>query len=265
MQACMTDHDVVVIDRNCHKSIEQGLILTGAKPIYMVPSRNRYGIIGPIYPQEMQPEALQEKIRTSPLTREYAAHKPSYSVVTNCTYDGVCYNAKNAQSLLEQTSDRIHFDEAWYGYARFNPVYADHYAMRGNPSDHSGPTVFATHSTHKLLNALSQASYIHVREGRSAVNFSRFNQAYMMHATTSPLYAICASNDVAVSMMDGTSGLTLTQEVIDEAVDFRQAMARLYREFTDNNDWFLSRGTKRRLLIRKPVKRYLLRMPPPNC
>ncbi len=54
----------------------------------------------------------------------------------------------------------------------------------------------------KLLNALSQASYIHVREGRGAINFSRFNQA-MMHATTSPLYAICASNDVAVSMMDG--------------------------------------------------------------
>ncbi|EPH4074944.1 arginine decarboxylase [Salmonella enterica subsp. enterica serovar Infantis] len=254
MQACMTDHDVVVIDRNCHKSIEQGLILTGAKPIYMVPSRNRYGIIGPIYPQEMQPEALQEKIRTSPLTREYAAHKPSYSVVTNCTYDGVCYNAKNAQSLLEQTSDRIHFDEAWYGYARFNPVYADHYAMRGNPSDHSGPTVFATHSTHKLLNALSQASYIHVREGRSAVNFSRFNQAYMMHATTSPLYAICASNDVAVSMMDGTSGLTLTQEVIDEAVDFRQAMARLYREFTDNNDWFFKPWNKETVIDPKTGK-----------
>lgn len=244
MQACMTDDDVVVIDRNCHKSIEQGLILTGAKPVYMVPSRNRYGIIGPIYPQEMQPEALQEKIRTSPLTSEYAAHKPSYSVVTNCTYDGVCYNAKNAQALLEQTSDRIHFDEAWYGYARFNPVYTDHYAMRGIPGDHSGPTVFATHSTHKLLNALSQASYIHVREGRGAVNFSRFNQAYMMHATTSPLYAICASNDVAVSMMDGNSGLSLTQEVIDEAVDFRQAMARLYRDFSDSNDWFFKPWNK---------------------
>ncbi len=92
--------------------------------------------------------------------------------------------------------------------------------MRGEPGDHNGPTVFATHSTHKLLNALSQASYIHVREGRGAINFSRFNQAYMMHATTSPLYAICASNDVAVSMMDGNSGLSLTQEVIDEAVDF---------------------------------------------
>ncbi|SUX71059.1 lysine decarboxylase, constitutive [Citrobacter braakii] len=158
--------------------------------------------------------------------------------MTNCTYDGVCYNAKEAQDLLAQTSDRIHFDEAWYGYARFNPIYADHYAMRGAPGDHNGPTVFATHSTHKLLNALSQASYIHVREGRGAVNFSRFNQAYMMHATTSPLYAICASNDVAVSMMDGNSGLSLTQEVIDEAVDFRQAMARLYKEFSAEGDWF---------------------------
>ncbi|EHA9171442.1 arginine decarboxylase, partial [Salmonella enterica subsp. enterica serovar Paratyphi A] len=173
MQACMTDNDVVVLDRNCHKSIEQGLILTGAKPVYMVPSRNRYGIIGPIYPQEMQPETLQKKISASPLTKTKAGQKPSYSVVTNCTYDGVCYNAKEAQDLLAKTSDRIHFDEAWYGYARFNPIYCDHYAMRGEPGDHNGPTVFATHSTHKLLNALSQASYIHVREGRGAVNFSR--------------------------------------------------------------------------------------------
>ncbi len=116
--------------------------------------------------------------------------------------------------------------------------------MRGEPCDHNGPTVFATHSTHKLLNALSQASYIHVREGRGAVNFSRFNRAYMMHATTSPLYAICASNDVAVSMMDGNSGLSLTQEVIDEAVDFRQAMARLYKEFTDEGDWFFKPWNK---------------------
>lgn len=244
MQACMTDNDVVVLDRNCHKSIEQGLILTGAKPVYMVPSRNRYGIIGPIYPQEMQPETLQKKISASPLTKTKAGQKPSYSVVTNCTYDGVCYNAKEAQDLLAKTSDRIHFDEAWYGYARFNPIYCDHYAMRGEPGDHNGPTVFATHSTHKLLNALSQASYIHVREGRGAVNFSRFNQAYMMHATTSPLYAICASNDVAVSMMDGNSGLSLTQEVIDEAVDFRQAMARLYKEFTDEGDWFFKPWNK---------------------
>ncbi|MCL7660058.1 arginine decarboxylase, partial [Klebsiella pneumoniae] len=89
--------------------------------------------------------------------KDKAGQKPSYCVVTNCTYDGVCYNAKEAQDLLEKTSERLHFDEAWYGYARFNPIYADHYAMRGEPGDHNGPTVFATHSPHKLLNALSQA------------------------------------------------------------------------------------------------------------
>ncbi|EOX6468348.1 Orn/Lys/Arg decarboxylase N-terminal domain-containing protein [Escherichia coli] len=164
MQACMTDNDVVVVDRNCHKSIEQGLMLTGAKPVYMVPSRNRYGIIGPIYPQEMQPETLQKKISESPLTKDKAGQKPSYCVVTNCTYDGVCYNAKEAQDLLEKTSDRLHFDEAWYGYARFNPIYADHYAMRGEPGDHNGPTVFATHSTHKLLTTVQDCWVMHPGE-----------------------------------------------------------------------------------------------------
>ncbi len=64
----MTDNDVVVLIGNRQATIEQGLILTGAKPVYMVPSRNRYGIIGPIYPQEMQPETLQ-KISASPLTK----------------------------------------------------------------------------------------------------------------------------------------------------------------------------------------------------
>ena len=119
-----------------------------------------------------------------------------YSVVTNCTYDGLCYNAVRAQALLEQSCDRIHFDEAWYGYARFNPMYENHFAMRGDPAAHKGPTVFATHSTHKLLAALSQASFIHVRDGKGAIEHHRFNQAYMMHTSTSPLYAIVASNDI---------------------------------------------------------------------
>ncbi|AWS49633.1 MULTISPECIES: arginine decarboxylase [Providencia] len=238
MQACMTDDDVVVIDRNCHKSIEQGLILTGAKPVYMTPSRNRYGIIGPIYPQEMTPEAITEKIAKNPLTSDKIGKRPAYSVVTNCTYDGVCYHARKVQDLLDESLDRIHFDEAWYGYARFNPIYRDHFAMRDDPRKDDEPTVFATHSTHKLLNALSQASFIHVRNGRNAIDFNRFNQAYHMHATTSPLYAICASNDIAADMMDGNSGRSLTDEVIREAIDFRQSLGFLYKEFINDDEWF---------------------------
>ena len=146
MQACMTDDDVVVIDRNCHKSIEQGLILTGAKPVYMIPSRNRYGIIGPIYPKEMTPDAIKFKIAANPLTKGKVKQKPAYSVVTNCTYDGVCYNARKVQDLLDGSLDRIHFDEAWYGYARFNPLYRNHFAMRDEERTENEPTIFATHS-----------------------------------------------------------------------------------------------------------------------
>ena len=238
MQACMKEDDLVILDRNCHKSIEQGLMLTGARPVYMLPTRNRYGIIGPIPPSEMDPKTIRAKAQAGPLTKKIADQKPVYAVVTNSTYDGLCYDAVRAQALLEKSCDRIHFDEAWYGYARFNPMYDDHFAMRGDPAKHHGPTVFATHSTHKMLAALSQASYIHVRDGKGAIDHHRFNQAYMMHTTTSPLYAIVASNDIASAMMDGTGGLSLTQEAIEEAVDFRQVVGRLERTFADKKDWF---------------------------
>jgi len=238
MQACMKQDDLVILDRNCHKSIEQGLMLTGARPVYMVPTRNRYGIIGPISPSEMDPKTILAKAKASPLTKKVAGQKPVYAVVTNSTYDGLCYNSGRVETLLAKSSDRVHMDEAWYGYARFNPMYHDHFAMRGDPAEHNGPTVFATHSTHKLLAALSQASYIHVRDGKGAIDHHRFNQAYMMHTSTSPLYAIVASNDITSAMMDGSGGRSLTQEVINEAVDFRQAVGRVRREFAKKKDWF---------------------------
>ena len=124
MQACLTDVDIALTDRNCHKSIEQGLILTGAKPVYMIPTRNRYGIIGPILPKEMTQEAVLQKILVSPLIEEqFKKNNPEYTVVTNCTYDGIVYNAAKVEENFEPFINRIHFDEAWYGYARFSPLY----------------------------------------------------------------------------------------------------------------------------------------------
>lgn len=239
MQACLTDEDIALTDRNCHKSIEQGLILTGAKPVYMVPTRNRYGIIGPILPKEMTKEAVKEKILKSPLIRkELKGNNPEYTVVTNCTYDGVAYNAARVEENFEKFINRIHFDEAWYGYARFSPIYENHYAMRGNPKDYKGSTIFATHSTHKLLNALSQASFIHMRKGNNPIDEARFNQAYMIQATTSPLYAIAVSNDIGAAMMDGKTGPLLMEEVIYESIAFRKKVAKLYREFKEKGEWF---------------------------
>ena len=139
----------------------------------------------------------------------------------------------------------MHWDEAWYGYARFNPIYRNRFGMRGDPADHNGPTVFTTHSTHKLLAALSQASFLHVRDGRSPIPHARFNESFMMHASTSPLYTIIASNDVTAAMMDGRGGLTLTNESIQEAVAFRQTMGRIHAHFAKDEGLVLQHLERR--------------------
>jgi len=242
MSACVGDGELALCDRNCHKSIEQGLVISGGIPVFLRPTRNRFGIIGPIPPERMEPKAIAESIAANPLAKGASAKRPVYAVVTNCTYDGMCYHATGAETRLAKSVDRVHFDEAWYGYARFNPMYRDRYAMRGDPADHpkDGPTVFATHSTHKLLAALSQTSYIHVRDGRGAIDHGRFNEAYCGQASTSPLYALIASNDVAAGMMDGPGGLALTQDVIDEAVACRLAVARIRQELLAKKEWFFA-------------------------
>lgn len=242
MSAVVGEGQFALCDRNCHKSIEQGLVMTGGIPVFFIPTRNRFGIIGPIPKSQFQPESIQQKIDAHPLKQLAVDPKPVYSVVTNCTYDGMCYNAKQAQDLLAESVDTIHFDEAWYAYARFNPLYRDRFAMRGNPAEHdaAGPTVFATQSTHKLLAALSQASYIHIRNGKKPIEHSRFNESYMLQSTTSPLYAIIAANEIGAAMMDDQQGEALTQEVIDEAVDFRLALAKVHAAFAAKGEWFFS-------------------------
>jgi lysine decarboxylase/arginine decarboxylase len=231
--------DIVLVDRNCHKSAEHALTMTHSVAVFMVPTRNRYGIIGPIPPVEMMPEKIREKIAACPLTANLESRIPVHAIITNSTYDGLCYQVTKVEELLGKSVDSIHFDEAWYGYARFNPLYSDRFAMRDGADDPEGPTVFATQSTHKLLAALSQASMIHVRDGRVPVEHGRFNEGFMMHTSTSPLYPIMASLDVSSKMMDGAGGRALTTESIEEAIRFRQAMARIFREICrSGKDWW---------------------------
>jgi arginine decarboxylase len=237
--AAVARDQIALCDRNCHKSIEHSLVMTGAIPVYLVPVRNQYGIIGPILPDRLSPAALKAAIKTNPLVTKGIDTRPVHSIVTNSTYDGLCYNARRVTELLDPTVDRIHFDEAWYAYARFNPLYRDRHAMYGDAKDYTkGPTIFATHSTHKLLAALSQASFLHIRDGRSPIPHSRFNESYMMHASTSPFYPIIVSNDVTAAMMDGPGGVAITAESIQEAIAFRQTMGRVHREFAAKKEWF---------------------------
>ena len=239
--ASLTQNDIALCDRNCHKSIEHGLVMTGAIPVYLVPHRNRYGIIGPIYPEDLQPEAVRTRAGANPLTAGANRLKPRHTIITNSTYDGLIYNVERVIEIGGDVIDRLHFDEAWYAYARFNPLYRGRHAMFGDPAAYKdGPTLFATHSTHKLLAALSQASFIHIRDGRDPIEHARFNESFMMHASTSPFYPIIASNEISAAMMDGASGVALTTESIREAVSFRQTVGRIKRQYAQANDWFFS-------------------------
>ncbi|MCB4771445.1 lysine decarboxylase [Ancylobacter sp. Lp-2] len=240
LMASVSRDQIALCDRNCHKSAEHAMTMSGAIPTYLVPTRNHYGIIGPIPPERLTAVAIRQLIDDNPLAAGIEDREPKHAIITNSTYDGLCYNVARVEELLGASVDRLHFDEAWYGYARFNPMYRERHAMHGDPKAHTAdkPTVFATQSTHKLLAALSQASFIHVRDGRRAIPHGIFNETFMMHASTSPLYPIIASNDVSAAMMDGPGGAALTGEAIEEAVAFRQMLSRLANEAAEQGDWF---------------------------
>lgn len=229
--------DLVLVDRNCHKSILHSIIMTGAIPLYLCPERNELGIIGPIPLSEFSKESIQAKIDASPLARGRAP-KVKLAVVTNSTYDGLCYNAEMVKQALGDSVEVLHFDEAWYAYAAFHEFYAGRYGM-GTQYDERSPLVFTTHSTHKLLAAFSQASMIHVQDGgRRQLDRDRFNEAFMMHISTSPQYGIIASLDVASAMMEGPAGRSLIQETFDEALSFRRALANVRRNLSAEDWWF---------------------------
>lgn len=237
--ASVIDTNPVLIDRNCHKSLEQSLTLTGAIPSYLQPTRNYLGIIGPIPPKNIHPGTVSQALQEHPLITEQNA-SPVHAVITNSTYDGLCYRVPRVLELLGESLDRVHFDEAWFGYAPFNPLYRERFGLwKANGQNTMGPTIFTTTSTHKLLVALSQASFINIREGRSPIEHERFNESFMMHSSTSPQYAIIASNEVSAAMMDGISGKTLTTEAIAEAVSFRKTMRRYFTQYS-KPDWFFN-------------------------
>ncbi|SDJ82579.1 Orn/Lys/Arg decarboxylase N-terminal domain-containing protein [Pseudomonas indica] len=229
--------DLVLVDRNCHKSVLHAIIMTGAIPLYLSPERNELGIIGPIPLSEFSAESIREKIAANPLAAGRAP-RVKLAVVTNSTYDGLCYNAELIKQTLGDSVDVLHFDEAWYAYAAFHEFYAGRYGM-GIRRDARSPLVFSTHSTHKLLAAFSQASMIHVQDGGTRpLDRDRFNEAFMMHISTSPQYGIIASLDVASAMMEGPAGRSLIQETFDEALSFRRALANLRQNLAADDWWF---------------------------
>jgi arginine decarboxylase len=227
--------DVAIIDRNCHKSLQHALTMSNVTPIYFKPTRNAYGIIGGIPLSEFTKEVIQDKINKCPLIKDKNII-PAIAVVTNSTYDGLIYNVENIKELLADSEiSTLHFDEAWFPYAHFHPLYKGKYAMSGDAKDYH-PTIFSTQSTHKLLAAFSQASMLHIKNGIKPVNHDLFNETYMMHTSTSPQYSIIASLDVSSKMMSGDDGPRLIGDSISEAVAFRQEFVKVNANYNHGHE-----------------------------
>ena len=233
--------DIVVVDRNCHKSILHAIMMTGAIPVFLMPTRNHYGIIGPIPKEEFKWENIKKKILANPFARETLERnpeaKPRVLTITQSTYDGILYNVDDIKEMLDGKVDTLHFDEAWLPHATFHSFYEGMHAIGKKRPPCKKSMIFSTQSTHKLLAGLSQASQILVRDSETRkLDRDVFNEAFLMHTSTSPQYAIIASCDVAAAMMEEPGGTALVEESIAEALDFRRAMRQVDEEW--GADWW---------------------------
>lgn len=268
VQALVRPGDIVLIDRNCHKSHHYGLVLAGAYPLYLdaypLPEYAIYGAV-PL-----------RTIKQTLLDLEAAGqlHRVRMLLLTNCTFDGVVYNPRRVMEEVLAIKPDICFlwDEAWFAFATAvpwarqrtamisaerleaqldSPEYAEEYrqwweSMSGvdraewvdrrlypDPAQ-ARIRVYSTHSTHKSLSALRQASMVHVRDQDfKALTCDAFNEAFLTHTSTSPNQQLLASLDLARRQVD-IEGFDMVRHVYNMALVFRHRV----RKDRLINKWF---------------------------
>ncbi len=241
LSALVAEGDLVLFDRNNHKAAFHGaLVLGGGIPIFLETDRNAYGLIGPIFHEALDEARIRAKIRANRLVADREAwRKPRpfrVAVIEQCTYDGTIYNARMIVEKIGHLCDYILFDEAWAGFMKFHPLFADRFAMGLRDLDAESPGIIATQSTHKQLASFSQASQIHTKDShikgqRRRVEHRRFNESFLLHASTSPFYPIFASLDVGAQMMKGRSGEVLWDDTIRLGIELRKKIRAIRSEF----------------------------------
>jgi ornithine decarboxylase len=243
LSALVAPGDLVLFDRNNHKAAHHGaLMLAGGVPIYLETDRNAFGLIGPIDYEALDEKKIRRKIRDNPLATDKSAWKKDrpfrVAVIEQCSYDGTIYSAETILAKIGRLCDYILFDEAWAGFMKFHPLFAGRFAMGLRDLGADAPGIIATQSTHKQLASFSQASQIHVKDrhikGQARrIEHRRFNETFLVHASTSPFYPLFASLDVGAQMMKGKSGEVLWDDTIRLGVEIRKKIRALGKEFKE--------------------------------
>lgn len=225
--ALLARGDLVLFDRNNHKSNHHGaLIQAGATPVYLETARNPFGFIGGIDAHCFEEKYLREQIRSVAPERANEARPFRLAIIQLGTYDGTIYNARQVVDKIGHLCDYILFDSAWVGYEQFIPMMKDcsPLLLELNEND---PGIIVTQSVHKQQAGFSQTSQIHKKDkhikGQDRYcNHKRFNNAFMLHASTSPFYPLFAALDVNAKMHEGKSGQRMWLDCVKTGIEARK-------------------------------------------
>jgi len=240
-EATLRRGDLVLFDRNNHKSLHHGaLVKAGAIPIFLPTARNSFGMIGAVDWDAWDEKYLREQIRANPLVKDPERHKQERPFRLACiqlaTYDGTIYNVRKVLDKIGHLCDYVLWDEAWIGYNAFHPVFTDHSPMR---LENLGPEMaglFSTQSVHKQGAGFSQASQIHkrdehIRGQKRFIEHKRFNEAFLMYCSTSPFYPLFAALDVNAKIHAGKTGEMLWDRCIELGVEARKKLREFGRHY----------------------------------
>lgn len=234
LNALLAPGDLVLFDRNNHKSNHHGALLqAGATPIYLETARNAYGFIGGIDEHCFDEPYLRDMIREVRPEKADAKRPFRLAIIQLGTYDGTIYNARQVVDRIGHLCDYILFDSAWVGYEQFIPMMKDcsPLLLDLGPED---PGIFVTQSVHKQQAGFSQTSQIHKKDAHVKgqaryVTHKQVNNAFMLHASTSPFYPLFASIDINAKMHSGVSGRRIWAECVKIGIEARKQLKRTCR------------------------------------
>jgi ornithine decarboxylase len=252
-QATLKKGDLVLFDRNNHKSLHQGaLVKAGAIPIFLPTARNSFGMIGAVDWDAWDEKYLRDQIRAHPMIEDPERSKSQRPFRMACiqlaTYDGTVYNVRKVMEKIGHLCDYVLWDEAWIGYNAFHPLFKDHSPMRLENLTPDMAGLFSTQSVHKQGAGFSQASQIHKRDEhikgqKRFIEHKRFNEAFLMYCSTSPFYPLFASLDVNAKIHAGKGGEMLWDRCIALGIEARKKLRDYGRHYestgrTAEEKWF---------------------------
>ena len=227
LNAVLAPGDLVLFDRNNHKSNHHGaLIQAGATPIYLETARNPFGFIGGIDSHCFEEDYLKSLIKEVAPEKLNQKRPFRLAVIQLGTYDGTIYNARQVVDKIGHLCDYILFDSAWVGYEQFIPMMKDCSPLLLELNE-NGPGILVSQSVHKQQAGFSQTSQIHKKDkhikGQDRyVNHKRFNNAFMLHASTSPFYPLFAALDVNAKIQGSEAGRRLWHECVKVGIEARK-------------------------------------------